>query len=75
VGRDSSVAIANRYGLDGPEIESQPIPVAERSKMRVCGRSLDGVEGSNPARGMHVCVVSCRGISDKRTEDMKVHNG
>jgi hypothetical protein len=25
-----------------------PIPVAERSKARVCGRSLAAVEGSNP---------------------------
>ena len=34
-----------------------PIPVAERSKARVCGRSLAGVAGSNPAGGMDVCVV------------------
>ena len=33
------------------------IPVAERSKARVCGRSLAGVAGSNPAVGMDVCVV------------------
>ena len=31
--------------------------VAERSKARVCGRSLAGIAGSNPATGMDVCVV------------------
>ena len=34
-----------------------PIPVAARSKTWVCGRSLAGIVGSNPARGMDVCVV------------------
>ena len=33
------------------------IPVSERSKARVCGRSLAGVAGSNPVGGMDVCVV------------------
>jgi hypothetical protein len=28
-----------------------------RSKARVCGRSLAGVTGLNPAGGMHVCLV------------------
>ena len=37
--------------------EYVPIPVAERSKARVCGRSLAGSTGSNPAGGMDVCVV------------------
>ena len=30
----------------------------ERSKARVCGPSLAGAAGSNPAGGMDVCVVS-----------------
>ena len=34
--------------------------MAERSKARVCGRSLAGVAGSNPAGGMDVCVVCCK---------------
>ena len=34
-----------------------PVPVAERSKARVYGRSLAGIAGSNPAGGMDVCVV------------------
>ena len=49
VGRDSSVDIATLYGLYGPGFESLSIPVAERSKARVCGLSLVGVAG---------CVVS-----------------
>ena len=43
-----------RAGRSG---DRMPIPVAERSKARVCGRSLAGVAGSNPAGGMDVCVV------------------
>ena len=57
MGRDSSAGIATPYGLDGPGIESQPTPVAERSKAKVYGRSLSGVAGSNPAGGLDVCVV------------------
>jgi hypothetical protein len=34
-----------------------PIPVAARSKAWVCGRSLAGVAGLNPARGMDVCLL------------------
>ena len=36
---------------------AQPIPVAARSKARVCDRSLAEVAGSNPAGGMDICVV------------------
>jgi hypothetical protein len=32
--------------------------VAARSKARVCGRSLAGIVGSNPAGGLDVCL-SC----------------
>jgi hypothetical protein len=35
-----------------------PIPVAVRSKASVCGRSLSGITGSNPAGGMDVSLVS-----------------
>jgi hypothetical protein len=34
----------------------QPIPVAERSKAWVYGRSLAGIVVSNPAGGMDVCL-------------------
>ena len=33
---------------------AEPIPVADRSKAKVCGRSLVGVVGSNPAGGTDV---------------------
>jgi len=39
------------------------IPLLAQSKAYICGRSLAGIEGSNPARGMDVlslgvlCVV------------------
>jgi hypothetical protein len=35
-----------------------PIVVAARSKVWVCGRSLTGIAGSNPAGGMDVYLVS-----------------
>jgi hypothetical protein len=34
-----------------------PIPVAARFKAWVCGRSLAGIVGSNPAGGMDVCLL------------------
>ena len=34
-----------------------PIPVAERSKAHVYGRSLAGIAGSNPAGGMDGCPL------------------
>ena len=47
-----------------------PIPVAERSKARVYGRSLAEIAGSNSAGGMDVCplcvlcVLSGRGLCE-----------
>ena len=35
----------------------EPIPVAERSKARVCGRSPAEIADSNPAGGMDVCLL------------------
>jgi hypothetical protein len=35
----------------------QTIPVVERFQARVCGRSLAGIAGSNPAEGMDVCTL------------------
>jgi hypothetical protein len=35
----------------------RPIPVAAQSKVWVCGRSLVGIVGSNPAGGMDVCPL------------------
>ena len=33
------------------------IPAEVRCKAWVCGRSLDGIAGSNPAGGMDVCLL------------------
>ena len=33
------------------------IKVAARSKARVCGRSLAGIAGSNPAEGIDICLL------------------
>jgi hypothetical protein len=35
-----------------------PIPVAAWSKAWAFGRALAGIVGSNPTRGMDVCLVS-----------------
>ena len=35
----------------------RPMLVAMRSKAEVCGRSIAGIAGSNPAEGMDVRVV------------------
>ena len=58
MGRDSSFGVATRYGLDGLGIESQ----WPSSRSKVCGRSLAGVAGSNPAGGGWggcLCCVCC----------------
>ena len=55
VGRDSSVGIATCYGLDGPGIESVPIPVAELSKAdRLLGLRVQIPPG---ARMFVLCVA------------------
>ena len=46
------------------------IPVAEQSKVWVCGRSLDEIAGSNPAGGRmsvacECCVLSGISLCDK----------
>jgi hypothetical protein len=35
----------------------KPVPVAERCKGWICGRSLDEIVGSNPTDGMDVCLL------------------
>ena len=41
-------------------LQLQSCLVAERSKARVCGRSLARIVDSNPTGGMGVCVVCCK---------------
>jgi hypothetical protein len=47
----------------------QPIPVPARTKASVCGSSVVGIAGSNPAVGMDVycecCVLSGSGMCDE----------
>jgi hypothetical protein len=38
---------------------TRPIPEAEQSMVWVCGCSLAGIVGSNPAGGMAVCYECC----------------
>jgi hypothetical protein len=66
-----SVGIATRYGPDCPGFESVPIPGAERSKARICVRSLAGIAGSHPAGGMDVCVacVFCAVRTKDKSQD------
>ena len=56
-----------------------PIPVAARSEAWVCGRSLAGIVGSNPAGGMDVsrecCVLSgslCVGLITRQEDSYRV---
>jgi hypothetical protein len=39
------------------KVKFVPIPVAARSKACVCGLSLAGIVGSNPAGNMDVCPL------------------
>ena len=39
------------------KINGQTVPVAVRSKAWVCGHSLAGIVGSNPAEGIDVCLL------------------
>ena len=42
--------------------------MAERYKAKVCGRSLSGVAGSNPAGGMAVCVICVAQLGRKHRQ-------
>ena len=52
---------ATKRKVPGSTAAQWPIPVAARSKAWVCGQSLAGIASSNPARGMEVCVMRCKG--------------
>jgi hypothetical protein len=39
------------------QLADRPIAVAARSKAWVCGRSVTGIVGLNPAGGMDVCLL------------------
>jgi len=41
------------------QTKSTPVSMVGRFNMWVCGRSLDGIAGANPAGGMNVCYECC----------------
>ena len=45
-----------QYSLNKDSV--RPVPVAARSKACLCGRSRAEILGSNPAKGMDVCLLS-----------------
>jgi len=45
----------------------QLIPATARSKANVCGRSLAGIAGSNPAEGMDFCFLWILRVARYRT--------
>ena len=47
----------NKHNFFQHRPESETILIAGRSMAWVCGSSLAGIAGSNPARGMDVCLV------------------
>jgi len=49
---------SNLQEISEPQAVIMQIPVVARSKACVCCRSLAGIVGSNPARGMDVCLLS-----------------
>jgi hypothetical protein len=59
--RDRTVVVQSTYSITVSELRKAhpgpPIPVAERSKARFCGRSLAGIVGSNPVPGAWMFVL------------------
>jgi len=47
-----SIVVTNCGG-----VQELPVAVAMRSKAFLCGHSISGVSGSNPAEGMHFCLL------------------
>ena len=39
------------------ELSTSPVPLAARSKAWICGRSPAEIVGSNPTRGVDVCLL------------------
>ena len=54
----------------GSGYRSQPVPLAERSKAKVYGRSLAGVAGSNPA-GSWMLVLYSKDKRQKKKQDIQ----
>jgi hypothetical protein len=52
-----SALFSGSCSIQGRAMAQLTIPVATRSKAWVCGRSLAGIVGSNPAGVMDVCLL------------------
>ena len=50
-----------------------PVPVAARSKAWVCGRSLAGIVGSNPAGRLDVCLLLVLCVVRERSLRLAYH--
>ena len=48
-------------------------PLAVRSKTLVCGPLISGIEGSNPAKRMNVCLV-CFCVDSGLCEELMTHS-
>ena len=59
-----------RAGRSGNQI--QPGPAAEWAKASVCGRSLTGFAGSNPAGGLDICVLPSKNKRHSQDNQGKV---
>jgi hypothetical protein len=51
------LALRLHYESKQGNVTDLPIPVTAQSKARVYGPSLAGIEGSNPAWDMDVCLL------------------
>jgi hypothetical protein len=51
---ETAIAYSLSYSLG-----NVTIPVAARSKAKVCGQALAGIVGSSPTGGMDICLVQC----------------
>jgi hypothetical protein len=51
------------------EFRFLPVPVAERSEARACGRSLARIAGSNPTSVIDVCVVCKHEVTSQDNQD------
>jgi len=55
-------------------MSANPIPVAAQSKACVCGRSIAGFVGYNPAGGMDVCLLWMLCVVRKRSPRRADHS-
>jgi hypothetical protein len=50
-------SLSSHFVFNSVYVIRSPVPVAARSKEWVYGRSIAGIAGSNPARGMDFCIL------------------